>query len=292
MELFFQQLVTGLSIGGIYALLAVGYALIYSVFDFTNFAFGALMMSGAFAAYYVMTLLQLGPVWSLLAAIGFGIFVSMFVEITAYRPLRRKKASRLFLMITAMGINIFIVNLAVVLLGANLRPYPIKLAEQPIVVGGVKIGQLDVFSMVFSLLCLLALWIFLEKSKPGIAIRASAFDTATAGMMGVNVNKISAIVFIISGATAAIAGIFFGLKYTVYPSLGNLASKAFIASVLGGMGSLPGAVVGGLVLGVIETFVSGYISSTYRDLFAFGIMIVVLIFLPNGLMGKKVQDKI
>ena len=125
-----------------------------------------------------------------------------------------------------------------------------------------------------------------------MAIRATARDTDTAGLMGINVNKVSLIVFAISGVTAGIAGTFMGMKYTVYPNLGDISNKAFIASVIGGMGSLPGAVLGGFILGVIETMVSGYISSSMRDLFSFGIMILVLIFLPDGIVGKKVHDKL
>ncbi|MDP4109832.1 MAG: branched-chain amino acid ABC transporter permease [Bacillota bacterium] len=292
MVLFFQQLVTGLSIGGIYALLAVGYALIYSIFNFTNFAFGSLMMAGAFAGYFAITAMHLPIILGLLFSIIFGIAASVFVELTAYRPLRQKKASRLFLMITAMGINIFITNLATVLLGANLRPFPVELPAKPLDIASVAVGQLDIASMAVSLISLLALWTFLQKTKPGLAVRASALDTATAGMMGINVNRISLIVFLISGATASVAGIFFGMKYTVYPTLGVIAQKAFISSVIGGMGSLPGAVVGGIVLGVIETMVAGYISSTYRDLFAYSLMILILLFLPNGLLGRQVQEKL
>ena len=132
----------------------------------------------------------------------------------------------------------------------------------------------------------------MEKTTAGIAIRACSQDSSTAGLMGINGNKVSTMVFAISGVTAAVAGIFFGIKYTVYPNLGDLAAKAFIASVIGGLGSLPGAITGGILLGVLETMVSGYISSTYRDLFAYGFMVVMLLFLPNGLMGKTSQDKL
>lgn len=292
MLLFVQQLITGISIGGIYALLAVGYALIYSIFNFTNFAFGALMMCSSFAGYFAISSFNLPQIWALVFALVFGVFISVFIELVAYRPLRKKKASRLFLMISAMGINILIINLAIVLLGANLRKFPVKLPAKSFVLGKVAIGQIDILAMVLSLVSLLVLWTFLEKTKPGIAVRASAFDINTAGLMGINVNKISVIVFVISGITAGIAGIFFGIKYTVYPNLGDIAHKAFISSVIGGLGSIQGAVVGGIVLGVAETMVCGYISSTYRDLFAYSAMVIVLLVLPNGLMGKKIQEKL
>lgn len=292
MSQFIQQLITGLSIGGIYALLAVGYSLIYSIFNFTNFSFGAIMMASAFAGYFAISAFGLPIVGGIIFAILFGALASVFVELTAYRPMRQKNASRLFLMISAMGINMFIINLALVLLGANLRDFPIGISSTSFMIGEVAIGKIDVLALATSLIALCILWFFLEKTKPGVAIRACSQDTSTAGLMGINVNRVSFMIFAISGATAAIAGIFFGIKYTVYPNLGDLATKAFIASVIGGLGSLPGAITGGIILGILETMVAGYISSTYRDLFAFSFMVIMLLFLPNGLMGKSVQDKL
>ena len=280
-----------MSIGGIYALLAVGYALIYSVFDFTNFAFGAVMMVSAFAGYFI-TQLGLGTVPALITAVAAGVLLSVLTELTAYRPMRKKSASRLFLMISAMGVNIFVTNLFLCLFGANLRTLPTGFASDTISIEGVQIGTVDMFALIASLISLLLLWLFLYKTRAGITVRASAIDTATAGLMGINVNRVSLIVFVISGITAGIAGLFFGMKYTVYPAMGSISTKAFIASVIGGLGSLPGAVLGGFILGVLETLVSGYISATYRDLFSFLAMILVLMFMPNGLMGKGSQDKL
>lgn len=291
MATFLQQFITSLSVGGLYALLAVGYALIYSVFDFTNFAFGAVMMVSAFAGYFISEL-GLGMIPAMLAATLAGVVLSVVVELTAYRPMRKKNASRLFLMISAMGVNIFVTNLFLCLFGANMRSLPTGLASNTIAVGSVQVGAIDLVALVVSLISLLILWFFLYKSRPGITVRASAIDMSTAGLMGINVNRVSLIVFIISGITAAIAGMFFGMKYTVYPAMGNISTKAFIASVIGGLGSLPGAVLGGFILGVLETLVSGYISATYRDLFSFTTMILVLMFMPNGLMGIGNQDKL
>jgi hypothetical protein len=292
MNQLIQQLITGLSIGGIYALLAVGYSLIYSIFNFTNFSFGAIMMTSAFAGYFAISKLGLPPVGGVLFALLFGACISLLVEFIAYRPMRKKKAPRLFIMISAYGINMFIINLTLVLLGANLREFPISIGQTAFLVGNISIGKIDIIALIVSLISLLVLWIFLEKTTAGIAIRACSQDSSTAGLMGINGNKVSTMVFAISGVTAAVAGIFFGIKYTVYPNLGDLATKAFIASVIGGLGSLPGAITGGILLGVLETMVSGYISSTYRDLFAYGFMVVMLLFLPNGLMGKTSQDKL
>lgn len=291
MEIFLQQLITGVSIGGIYALLAVGYALIYSIFDFTNFAFGAMMMMGAFAAFFVVSYLKV-PLWVVfLIVIAFSIVLSLSVELVAYRPLRSRGASRLFLMIAAMGVDIFLVNIMTVFFSGNMRRIPFPSAAGTLEIGPLHVGILDIFASVMSMLILLVLWFFLEKTRYGIAVRASAFDTDTAGLMGINVNTISLIVFSISGITGGIAGLFFGMKYAVYPTLGGIAIKAFIASVIGGLGSLQGAVLGGLLLGVLETMVAGYISSTYRDLFSFALLIIMLLFLPNGLLGKNTKQK-
>lgn len=291
MATFFQQFITSLSVGGLYALLAVGYALIYSVFDFTNFAFGAVMMVSAFAGYFA-TEFGAGTLPAMLAAIAAGVLLSVVVELTAYRPMRKKNASRLFLMISAMGVNIFVTNLFLCLFGANLRTLPTGLSSNMIPLGSVQVGAIDLVALIVSLTALLILWGFLYKSRPGITVRASAIDMNTAGLMGINVNRVSLIVFVISGITAAIAGMFFGMKYTVYPAMGTISNKAFIASVIGGLGSLPGAVLGGFILGVLETLVSGYISATYRDFFSFLVMILVLMFMPNGLMGIGNQDKL
>ena len=249
------------------------------------------MMVSAFAGYFI-TQLGLGTVPALITAVAAGVLLSVLTELTAYRPMRKKSASRLFLMISAMGVNIFVTNLFLCLFGANLRTLPTGFASDTISIEGVQIGTVDMFALIASLISLLLLWLFLYKTRAGITVRASAIDTATAGLMGINVNRVSLIVFVISGITAGIAGLFFGMKYTVYPAMGSISTKAFIASVIGGLGSLPGAVLGGFILGVLETLVSGYISATYRDLFSFLAMILVLMFMPNGLMGKGSQDKL
>lgn len=291
MSSILQQLITSISVGGLYALLAVGYALIYSVFDFTNFAFGAVMMVSAFSGYF-LTQLGLGAIPAMLAATAAGILLSVAVELLAYRPMRKKNANRLFLMISAMGVNIFITNLFLCLFGANLRTLPTGFSSDTITLGSVQLGTVDLYALCVSVVSLLLLSFFLYKTRPGITVRASAIDISTAGLMGINVNRVSLIVFVISGITAAIAGMFFGMKYTVYPAMGSISTKAFIASVIGGLGSLPGAVLGGFILGVLETLVAGYISATYRDLFSFLAMILMLMFMPNGLVGKGDQNKL
>jgi branched-chain amino acid transport system permease protein len=292
MNIFLQQLATGLSIGSVYALLAVGYALIYSIFDFTNFAFGALMMIGTYAAFYSISLVNIPLLGAIIIAMLITAIASILVELLAYRPMRAKKASRLYLMITAMGVNIFIQNLAIQTIGGSVKAFPSDWAKQVVDFGIVKMPRSDILAAVISLTMLVILWHFLYKSRLGLGIRASAYDTRTAGLMGLNVNLISLTVFAISGFTAGLSGVFFGMKYAVYPAMGGISNKAFIAAVIGGLGSLPGAVIGGIVLGLIETMVSAYISTTFRDLFSYATLVLILLFLPNGLLGKSVQDKL
>ena len=175
--------------------------------------------------------------------------------------------------------------------GGNIRQVKYKWPITTLQLGPAKVGFIDILCFATALVILLILWYFLEKTLFGVAIRASAFDTRTAGLMGVNTNTIAMIVFAISGVCAGIAGFFHGFKYAVYPSMGGIATKAFIASVIGGLGSLEGAVVGGLLLGILETMIAGYLSSTYRDLFSYTILIVVLLFMPYGLLGKNRKEK-
>ena len=292
MATFLQQLVTGLSIGSVYALLAVGYALIYSIFDFTNFAFGALMMIGTYAAFFSISIFSFPLFTAVVLAMAVTAVASILVELLAYRTMRAKKASRLYLMITAMGVNIFLQNLAIQLIGGGVKAFPSEWAKQVLDLGIVKMPRADVLAAVVSVSMMVVLWLFLYRTRLGLGIRASAYDTRTAGLMGLNVNLISLTVFAISGIAAGMAGVFFGMKYAVYPAMGNISNKAFIAAVIGGLGSLPGAVIGGVLLGLLETMISAYVSTTFRDLFSYAMLIVVLLFLPNGFLGKNVQDKI
>ena len=287
-----QQMITGISIGSIYALLAVGYALIYSIFDFTNFAFGSLMMCCAYAAFFTISYFGLPLPVALVLILGCGVLISIVTELVAYRPMRNKNATRLFLMIAAMGVDMMLQYLCVNLFSTNVRPLSIDFLVGSIDLGGVTIAKLDICSAVVALVLLALAGTVLYKTKQGVAIRASSVDTKTAGLMGINVNVISLIVFALSGIMAASAGTFFGLKYAVYPTLGTISNKAFISSVIGGLGSLPGAVIGALLLGVLETMITGFVSSAWRDVFSFSLMIVILIFRPYGLMGKSKGEKI
>jgi branched-chain amino acid transport system permease protein len=290
-ELFFQQLVSGISIGAIYSLLAVGYALVYSVYNFTNWAFDGFMVFGSFIGFSAILSWAL-PLWlAVTLSIVATVILSVTVETTSYRPLRLRKAPRLFMMISAMGVNLAIVNTLNLVYGGLFRRFPFE-DLQPYFVGGISIGRMDLIAMVISALILVLLWVFLYRTKLGLGILASSVDILTASLMGINNNAVAITVFTITGVLSSMAGLFYGMKYAVYPTMGLVTIKAMIASIIGGLGSLPAAVLGSMILGVLETFVAGYISSTYRDMFSFAFLIVMLLFLPNGIMGKSLEEKL
>ena len=291
MELFIQQLVSGISIGAIYSLLAVGYALVYSVYNFTNWAFDAFMAFGAFMAFTAIGSFFL-PFWlAMIASILLTIALSLSVEKLAYATLRQRKAPRLFMMISAMGVNLAIVNIINLVFGGTFRKFPVE-HLQPFFLGGVSIGRMDLIAGVASFAILAALWLFLYRTRWGLGIRASSIDILTASLMGINNNAVALIIFAITGVLSSVAGVFYGIKYAVFPLMGYITIKAMIASIVGGLGSLPAAIVGSMLLGILETLVAGYLSSTYRDAFSFLFLIVVLLFFPNGLLGVSGEEKL
>lgn len=288
---FLQQIINGLSIGSVYALMAVGYSLVYSIMNFSNFAHGAVIMIGAYIGYFCLTLLNV-PFFIafLLSALGAGL-VAVSMERIVYRPLRKRNAPFLYFIISAMGASIFLENIVIATIGPTFRTYPPIFSTAPIMLGSVALGRIDLLMFVISAVSLTALMFIIEKTKIGLSIRATSYSIKGSTLMGVNVDQVIFIIFILGGILAGIAGMLFGMKYTVYPQIGNITIKSFIAAVFGGLGSLPGAVFGSILLGIIETMTSGYLSSQYRDLIAFALLIFVLVVKPTGLMGKSTEDK-
>jgi branched-chain amino acid transport system permease protein len=190
-----------------------------------------------------------------------------------------------------MGVNLTIVQLMNKFFGGTFRKFPVD-SVQPIFIGNVSIGRMDLLAGAISFAVLALLWIFLYRTKWGLAIRASSIDIQTASLMGINNDAVAVIIFGLTGVLSAVAGVFYGIKYAVFPMMGTITIKAMIASIIGGLGNLPAAIVGSMLLGVLETLVSGYISSTYRDLFSFLFLIVILLFFPNGIMGKSSDEKL
>jgi len=291
MTQFLQQLINGISIGSIYALMAVGYSLVYSIMNFSNFAHGSVIMLGAYFGFFAMTLLHFPfGLAFLTAAVGSAI-IAIVLERLAYKPLRERQAPFLYFIITAMGASIFIDNFVIATIGPTPKMFPQIFAEGPILLGQVALGRIDLAMFAISAVCLVVLIIFIDYTKMGKAIQATAYNMKASALMGINPNLIIIVVFGVGGALAGVAGVLYGMKYQVFPTIGNITIKSFIAAVFGGLGSLPGALLGALLLGLIETFVSGYLSTQYRDLIAFIILIAMLVIRPSGIMGKNVEDK-
>lgn len=291
MNVFLQQLINGLSIGSIYALMAVGYSLVYSILNFSNFAHGGVIMLGAYFGLYAVNLIGapfLGAI--IIAALCAGL-VAVTLEKVAYTPLRKRNAPSLYFIISAMGASIFLENIVIVTIGPTFKTYPELINKTPISIGSLHVSRLDLLMFAVAAVSLILLVLIIEKTKVGLAIKACSYSSRGSSLMGVNVNRIIFVIFLLGGLLAGVAGMMFGMRYTVYPQIGVITNKSFIAAVFGGLGSLPGAVVGSLLLGVIETFAVAYGESSYRDLVAFVLLILVLVIKPSGLMGKVTEDK-
>ncbi|MEA4891468.1 MAG: branched-chain amino acid ABC transporter permease [Peptococcaceae bacterium] len=289
---FVQQLINGISIGFVYALIAIGYSLIYSILSFSNFAHSTFIIAGAYVGFYFLVIMALPLPLALLGAILGGALVATIAEKAAYKPIREKGNPTLYFIIASMGMSIFGENIVIATIGAKFRSYPQILPVTAVNIGALSVSLLDVFAALVGSLFLLILLYIINKTKEGMAIRAASYDLETVGLMGVNTSRLICFVFIVAGALAGLAGFFLGTKYTVYPQLGALTTKAYVAAVFGGLGSLAGAVVGSVLLGIMETMIAGYLSSTIRDIVVFALLIVILLVRPSGLLGVAREEKV
>jgi branched-chain amino acid transport system permease protein len=305
-DILLQQILNGLVLGSVYALVALGYTMVYGILQLINFAHGDVLMVGAMVGVTVVGLLAQsglpGPVVLLIAlgcAIPVCVLLSLFVERVAYRPLRN--APRLAPLITAIGVSIVIQTVAMIVWKPNPIVFPDLLPTTPIEIGGALLAPKQLLILVVSALMMIGLMTLVNKTKLGRAMRATAENPRIAGLMGVNANQVIAATFAIGAALAAVAGVLVAMNYNIAQfSMGFIPGlKAFTAAVLGGIGNLAGAVVGGLLLGIIESLGAGYIGditggflgSHYQDIFAFVVLIVVLVFRPSGIMGERVADR-
>ena len=292
MALVFQTLITGLAIGGIYSLMAVGYSLIFSILNFSNFAFGMIIMLSSFIGYFAMTNGQITLGIALFIAMAGAGILSFLNERIAYSSLRKRHAPPLYFMISAMGTSIFLENLVYATIGSQYKAYPQVFAIPTVNILGASLGKMDLFAIVFSVIAIFFLNYFIQRTRTGISIRAASYDSVVAEINGVNLGAVIGLVFVMAGFFAGISGVFLGVKYMAYPNMGWITNKAYVAAVIGGLGSLPGAVTGGIILGVLESFVSVYVSSTLRDVFSFGTLIIFLVVKPSGLFGKYLEEKV
>ncbi|MBR0221404.1 MAG: branched-chain amino acid ABC transporter permease [Synergistaceae bacterium] len=291
---FIQQVINGLSLGSVYALIAVGYSLVYSILLFSNFAHGGFLVIGGYACYFLLTRLGYGVAVSMAGALIASGLSAILTERLAYKPIRERTPITLYLLIASMGVNIIIENLFVVTIGGRIRALPQNTFPTGVIelFNGVTVSMSDIISLLAAIIFLSLLELFLTKTRWGLAIRAAACDLKTAGLMGVNTTFLIALVFFMAGLLAAVGGIFLSVRYSLYPQLGSITTKAFVAAVIGGLGSLPGAVLGSLILGLAEMLTAGFISSQMRDLVVYSLLVIMLLIKPAGFFGRRVLDKI
>jgi branched-chain amino acid transport system permease protein len=298
MTTFLQQLVNGLSLGSIYALIALGYTMVYGVLRLINFAHGDVYMVGAYAGYYLSRKLKgdepslVGALVVMLGAMLVCAVLGVIIERFAYRPVRR--AARLTLLITAIGVSLFIENGAQLVFGPDPKFFPSLAPRADFIVVGVRLTSEQLTVIALSFLLMVLLRFFILKTRTGKAMRAVSFNLDAAKLMGISTDRIIAITFGLGSALAAAAGVLIGMQIPkIDPLMGiNYGLKAFVAAVLGGIGNVPGAVLGGLLIGTSEVMVVGYLSSTYRDAIAFGILILVLLLRPQGILGRAQKEKV
>ncbi|OCS87954.1 branched-chain amino acid ABC transporter permease [Caryophanon tenue] len=287
-----QQLVNGISIGSIYALIALGYTMVYGIIKLINFAHGDVFMIGAFIGFWSISHWNLGFFSALLLSMIVCALIGVIIERVAYKRLRN--ATRIAALITAIGVSLLIEYTMIFFRGAQSAVYPSTIENRAIDVFGAQISSLSLLILGVSVALMLLLQFIVHKTKIGKAMRAVSHDAEAAKLMGINVDNTISATFAIGSALAGAAGVIFGVYYTkIDPLMGMIPGiKAFIAAVLGGIGSIPGAMVGGMLLGVVETFVSAMGFSSWRDAAAFLILIVILIFKPSGLFGKNTREKV
>jgi branched-chain amino acid transport system permease protein len=289
---FLQQVINGLAQGSIYALIGIGFALIFGVLGLVHFAHGEVYMLGAFIGFLLITQLHLGVVLSLLIAILGAALIGIIVEAIGFRPLRR--APDVAPMVFTLGLSVVLQNLAILIWGSDTKAIPDVLDAKVLPFFGAQVSMAQVLVFSVSLALMLGLQLILYRSKMGKAIRATAQNKDAAALMGVNIDRVISATFALGSGLGGAAGVLVGIYYNAfYPTMGFMAGlKAFTATVLGGMTSVPGAVLGGLILGVAENLGVAYISSGYRDLIAFAILILVLLIKPSGIFGRGLQGKV
>ncbi len=289
---FLQTFISGLSLGSIYALIALGYTMVYGIAKMLNFAHGDIIMVGAYAVITAVFTCGMPPLVAVLVSIVVCALLGVTIEFLAYRPLRQ--APPLSVLITAIGVSYLLQNLALLIFGSEQLAFPSIISLPSIVIGSVTIDGITLATLVVTAVIMIALTLFINKTRLGKAMRAVSEDKGAAELMGISVNRTITITFAIGSALAAIASIFYGAAYVyIKPTTGSMPGiKAFTAAVFGGIGSIPGAMLGGILLGLIEQLSKTYISTLWADAIVFGVLVLVLVVKPTGLLGKKISEKV
>lgn len=285
-----QVLLNGLATGSIYALIATGFALIFNVLKFSNFSHGATMTAAAFVAYFLVASKGMGLLPTLLTAGAAGAGIALLGEFVGFRRILKNHSSATYFFVSSITLGTLYEGLVTIRAGSNFFNFP-SFFQNPTVNIGIVISTSDVIMFIISLCVLLILGYVIQKTRLGRALRAVSFDRDTAQLMGIDSTRIIQFTFVISGVLAGFAGVFLGIKYTLYPTLGSLVVKGFIASVIGGLGSLPGAIIGAFLLGITETILLSVLGSGYSTIATFAIMLVFLLLRPQGIAGSNVQEK-
>ncbi|MBI5207853.1 MAG: branched-chain amino acid ABC transporter permease [Candidatus Firestonebacteria bacterium] len=295
--MFIQQIVNGLTVGGIYALIAIGYTMVYGIIELINFAHGEIYMLGAFFTLVLIKNFNIPWILAVIVSMLFCSLLGIVIDYIAYRPLR--KSPRLTVLITAIGMSLFLQNMSLLLWGGRTQHFPeealpLFFSISAINIGEINISWLQIIIIFVTFLIMLGLHFLVTKTKLGKAMRATAQDSTTASLMGINPDHIISYTFALGSCLGGLSGIMVGLYYNaIFPTMGYTAGiKAFSAAVLGGIGNLPGAMLGGVLLGVAEVLGAGYISSSYRNGIAYAVMIIVIVFRPSGLLGRKLVKKV
>ena len=291
-EQLIQQLINGVSLCSIYAVIALGYTVVYGIIKLISFANDDIYMVSAYVVFYAVTMTKISIIPALIISMVVTGLLGILVEKIAYKPLR--KAPRISLLITAIGVSFFLEYTSMYFVSPTPRTFPNVIDSLSLNIGSFVINGQQLLIFIITVILMVLLTYIVQKTKMGKAMRAVSFDTETAQLMGINADRVISFTFGIGSALAAAGGVLVGVYYnSIDPLMGIMPGlKAFVAAVLGGIGSIPGAMTGGIVLGVIEALVSGFISSTFRDAAAFAILILVLLFKPSGIFGKNTNEKV
>lgn len=293
MTQFLQQLVNGLSLGSIYALIALGYTMVYGIIKLINFAHGDIYMLGAFTAFYATTVFHLNFFLALIVAMVLCGVLGVLIERIAYKPLRH--ATRITVLITAMGVSYILEYTTQYFAGSEVKTFPEDVLNNAVFqIGGIQISQQQIYIIAVTLILMLALTYIVGRTRMGRAMRAVSVDEKAAELMGISVDRTISFTFLLGSVLAGAAGVLVGVYYnSINPLMGMVPGlKAFIAAVFGGIGIIPGAMIGGFAIGIAETMVVAYGSSLYRDAIVYVILILILIIKPAGLLGKNVKEKV
>ncbi|MCJ0594295.1 branched-chain amino acid ABC transporter permease [Enterococcus cecorum] len=292
MEAIIQQLINGLFLGSIYALLALGYTMVYGIIKLINFAHGEIYMIGSFIGYFLLNNTGIGFFPAMIISMIACALLGVTIEFLAYRPLR--KSTRISALITAIGVSFFLQNIMIYFFSPDVRPFPQDITRTTYHLGFIEVSNIQVLILVVSIILMVLLQLIIQKTKMGKAMRAVSVDADAAQLMGISVNRTISFTFALGSALAAAGGMLIGLYYnSIDPMMGVAPGlKAFIAAVLGGIGIIPGAALGGFVIGLIETISTAFGFSDYKDALVYLILIIILFVRPAGILGKNVKEKV